>query len=395
MVRNIVVESLKSGIKDQQVEIVERKGIGHPDTICDAICESSSSELSKYYHKNFGRVLHHNVDKALLIAGKSQKSFLGGKIIKPIRLIISGRATENFNGKKIPVKEILIRAAKNYLKENLKEFDEENWDISAETESGSADLCNNFLRNQDIPLANDTSFGVGFAPFSEIEQVVLKASDFINSKEFRKKYPAVGEDTKVMGTKKDGEISLFVAIAFIDKYIKNLEHYTFYKDKVQNEIKLFVKKNLKKEVFCQVNSSDACNSIEDLYLTVTGTSAENGDDGQVGRGNRITGLITPNRPMTLEAAAGKNPSAHTGKVYSVLAQIIASDIYRKLKVEEVNVRILSQIGKSIDKPAVCSIQVLDDLDEKEKKEIYRIADAWLADIRKVTSLIIDRKVRVY
>jgi len=393
MTRNIFIEQLKSGIADQQVEIVERKGIGHPDTICDAICEASSRELSKYYIKNFGKVLHHNVDKALLIAGKSKKKFSGGKIVKPARLIISGRATENFNGKKIPVKEILIKAAKNYLKENLKEFNEENWEISAETESGSADLCNNFLRNKDIPLANDTSFGAGFAPFSEIETIVLKVSDFINSKEFRKKYPAVGEDTKVMGTKKNGEINLFIAIAFIDKYIKNIEHYISYKDKIQEEVGIFVKKILKKEIYCKVNSSDACNSIEDLYLTVTGTSAENGDDGQVGRGNRITGLITPNRPMTLEAACGKNPSAHTGKVYSVLAQIIASEIYKKLKVE-VNVRILSQIGKQIDQPAVCSIQI-SNLDDKKKQQAYKIADDWLANIKKVTSLIINAKVRVY
>jgi S-adenosylmethionine synthetase len=395
MTRNIIVEQLKSGIKDQGVEIVERKGIGHPDTICDAICEFSSKELSKYYLKNFGRILHHNVDKALLIAGKSEKAFNGGRIIDPIRLIISGRATETFNGKKIPVKEILIKSAKNYLKENLKEFDEKNWEITAETESGSADLCNNFLRNKEIPLANDTSFGVGFAPFSEIETTALKVSDFINSKEFRKKYPAVGEDTKVMGTKKDGEISLFIAIAFIDKYIKSIEHYVSYKEKVQNEVKAYVRKILKKEIFCKVNSSDACNSIVDLYLTVTGTSAENGDDGQVGRGNRITGLITPNRPMTLEAAAGKNPSAHTGKVYSVLAQIIASEIYKKLKIEEVNVRILSQIGKPIDQPAVCSIQVLNNLNEKEKLEVFKIADNWLASVRKVTGLIIENKVRIY
>lgn len=395
MARNIIIEPLKSGINDQQVEIVERKGIGHPDTICDAICESSSRELSKYYLKNFGKILHHNVDKALLIAGISEKAFLGGKINKPIKLIISGRATENYGGKKIPVKEILIKAAKNYLKENLNEFDEKNWEITAETESGSADLMSNFLRHEEIALANDTSFGVGFAPFSEIEQIVLKTSDFINSKEFRRKYPAVGEDTKVMGTKKDGEISLFVAIAFIDKYIKNLDHYFSYKNKVQEEIKNFAGKTLKRDVFCQVNSSDAGDSIIGIYLTVTGTSAESGDDGQVGRGNRITGLITPNRPMTLEAAAGKNPNAHTGKVYSVLAQIIASEICRKLKIGEVNVRILSQIGKSIDQPAVCSIQVLDILNEKQKIEVYKIADNWLANVKKVTRLIIEGKVRVY
>ena len=48
------------------VEIVERKGIGHPDTMCDALAEELSQALCKYYLEKSGLVLHHNVDKALL-----------------------------------------------------------------------------------------------------------------------------------------------------------------------------------------------------------------------------------------------------------------------------------------------------------------------------------------
>ena len=54
-----------------------------------------------------------------------------------------------------------------------------------------------------------------------------------------------------------------------------------------------------------------------IYLTVTGLSAEQGDDGEVGRGNRVNGLITPSRAMSLEAAAGKNAVAHVGKLYNL------------------------------------------------------------------------------
>ncbi len=55
-----------------------------------------------------------------------------------------------------------------------------------------------------------------------------------------------------------------------------------------------------------VNTADDIKK-KSVFLTVTGTSAEMGDDGSVGRGNRCNGLITPNRPMSMEATSGKNP----------------------------------------------------------------------------------------
>ena len=50
-------------------EIVERKGLGHPDTICDALTENLSRALSRVYLERFGAILHHNVDKVLLCGG--------------------------------------------------------------------------------------------------------------------------------------------------------------------------------------------------------------------------------------------------------------------------------------------------------------------------------------
>ena len=51
---------------DGTVEIVEHKGIGHPDTMCDALAEAFGVALARDYRERFGRVLHFNVDKALL-----------------------------------------------------------------------------------------------------------------------------------------------------------------------------------------------------------------------------------------------------------------------------------------------------------------------------------------
>ena len=69
------------------VEIVERKGIGHPDTICDALAEELSRTYSQYCLERFGLVLHHNVDKALLCGGRSAPRFGGGKVTAPNRFI--------------------------------------------------------------------------------------------------------------------------------------------------------------------------------------------------------------------------------------------------------------------------------------------------------------------
>ena len=58
-------------------EFVERKGVGHPDTICDRAAEELSIALSEYYMERYGRILHHNVDKCVLAGGQS-KVYFGG-----------------------------------------------------------------------------------------------------------------------------------------------------------------------------------------------------------------------------------------------------------------------------------------------------------------------------
>jgi S-adenosylmethionine synthetase len=93
--RNIIIEKSENlPTEERDIEIIERKGIGHPDTICDLVCESVSQALSQYYLKRFGKVLHHNLDKGLLVAGRSQPKFGGGKILEKIKIIVAGRATD-------------------------------------------------------------------------------------------------------------------------------------------------------------------------------------------------------------------------------------------------------------------------------------------------------------
>jgi S-adenosylmethionine synthetase len=162
----------------------------------------------------------------------------------------------------------------------------------------------------------------------------------------KKKFPSIGEDVKVMGSRNDGNLDITVAIAFISKFIPSLEDYYEQKEKIRE---LLHKEFPMESMQVSINTLD---KDESIYLTVTGTSWENGDDGQVGRGNRSNGIITPCRPMSLEAVAGKNPISHVGKIYNFKAQEIANKINKKFGVGEVQVQLLSKIGKPINEPFV-------------------------------------------
>ena len=398
--RQISVEEVSGDtIENKDVEFVERKGIGHPDSLIDGIVDRVSVELSKEYVKEAGIILHHNVDKGLIIGGSSNVTFGHGEITKKIEVIVTGRATEYFNGKRINVNDIAKETAAKYLKEHTRFLDVENEVvIDSKIVRGSVDLTGLFMRGNGMPLANDTSFGVGFAPFSETERLVLETEKYLNSKDYKQKMPAVGEDIKVMGLRYKDKISLTVAIAFIAEKVSNLDEYLKYKDEVSRDIIQFAKKITDKEVSVRINTGDSPERKE-VYITKSGLSCESGDDGQVGRGNRVNGLITPFRHMSLEAAAGKNPVNHVGKIYNIMATEIAKDIVNNYpQVRECNVAILSEIGRRIDEPSHTSISVaVENKSEFEniKSKVHYIADSWLERIGEITSDISLGKYDVF
>ncbi|WP_457640320.1 methionine adenosyltransferase [Persephonella sp.] len=376
-------------VSEQPVEIVERKGIGHPDTICDALAEELSIALSKLYREECGAIMHHNVDKALLIGGIANPQFNGGNMVAPIEVYLTGRAINELNGKRLPVEEIAIETAHKWLKENIPNLDIANHIIIyPKLKPGSKDLVELFERFQlkgEIPFANDTSFGVGYAPFDDIETIVYELEKSLNSKEFKKDHPYVGEDIKIMGVRNGDHIRITIAMAFVDKYVKDVNDYLEKKEIITNYAYSLAKKLTDKTVDIFVNTADDPDN-ESVYITVTGTSAEAGDDGQVGRGNRVNGLITPYRPMSLEAAAGKNPVSHIGKIYNTAAMDMAERIVAELEeVDEVYCYLVSQIGKPITEPQVCDIKLrlnkdIKGIEEKVRKiaqeEIDKLPETW-------------------
>ena len=198
--------------------------------------------------------------------------------------------------------------------------------------------------------ANDTSIGVGYAPLSETEQLILDLEEVVRG------VPGVGEDTKLMAVRIEDKLTLVVAAAMVDRFINSREEYDEAKSRVQEAVTRKAKADARDVEVC-VNCADAG---ENIYLTVTGTSIEMGDDGATGRGNRGNGLITPMRPMTMEAIAGKNPVSHVGKIYNVLAQKAAAEIAELEGVEEAYVTLVSKIGSPISQPLLRGVQISGD-----------------------------------
>jgi S-adenosylmethionine synthetase len=361
----IEVETYKgTAVTEHRVEIVERKGRGHPDFICDSIMESVSISLCREYTKTFGAIFHHNIDKGLLAAGRTLKTFGGGRVTKRMELTIGDRATFRALGKEIPVVDIAIDAAKTWITRNLRFLDpEKHCSYRVVMAPGSEELTDIFLRPGKVMAANDTSAAVGYYPLSPTEKVVLELERYLNSKSFKDNYPETGEDIKVMGLRRRDVLDLTVAMPLIARYVRSEKDYFERKERVHSEVVKFLKRYEGfRKIGIHLNTLDEkSRGLGGIYLTLLGTSAEDADSGQVGRGNRVNGLISMNRPMGTEAAAGKNPVSHVGKIYNVLAHEIARMVYEEVKgLKEVYILLLSRIGTPIDNPQMASAQVLTD-----------------------------------
>ncbi len=374
--------------KSEFPELVERKGIGHPDTVCDAVADACSRALCAYYLENYDRVYHHNVDKAALVGGTAKPEFGGGLIIQPQYFLIVGRAinqilTECGDGKNkldyIPVATICIETQRKVLSDIFRNLDL-NRDIQFDyaVRPGSIDLTGVFddsHHTNEVPLANDTSFGVGYAPYSDVEKIALEAEYMINSNKFKKKCKGSGEDIKVMVQRIGNEVGITVAAAMVSKYIDDASEYVSYTNQIRDAVLDLASDVIpERDVTCQVNVAD---NIEKgiMFLTITGTSAEAGDDGEVGRGNRSNGLITPCRTMSLEAVCGKNPINHVGKLYNIMSTEIAREIFQRGQgdIIEAHVKLLSQIGRPITDPWIASIELIE-AENVNFESVRKIAD---------------------
>ena len=374
----------RNPITSRSTEFVERKGIGHPDSICDGIAEAVSRRLSRYYLDEFGRILHHNTDKVQLVAGTTDPRFGGGDVIDPIYVLLGGRATRSADGQHVPVDDIAIEAARDYVDAHLSELSGDAIEFDSRIGETSAGLKSLF-DSGGTRLANDTSVSTGYAPLSETDRIVKGLETTL-----RERIPAVGDDVKLMGWRTDDDLRITVAAAIISRHVADLSEYVAVKEQVRDVATQYANQHSERTVRVDVNAADDVES-ESVYITETGLSAEMGDDGNVGRGNRVNGVITPHRPMSLEASAGKNPTSHVGKLYNLVATNAAERIHQTLEAEHTEVKLLSQIGMPVSEPLAIDV----DTTARDDDEVRRLVTAELDDIESLTNDLVAGDVAVF
>lgn len=401
----------KKFFNENECEFVERKGVGHPDTLADALAEKLSAEYSKYTLKKYGAILHHNFDKVGLLGGFSYVAFGNGYLTKPIRVLLNGRVSTKFANEKIPIIKLLVRWTKDFFKEKLPIVDvvddiEFHFNLSNQSSPGKiytkeADKGSRMywfeprnlfdLKELDKPLSNDTSLGVGYAPYSNLEKMILDIESRLNSSDLKKRHKWIGSDIKLMGFRQLNNYYITMCIPQIANFVKNLNEYKINLKTARKIVEGIINKYPINKFELNINTRDDYN-VRELYLTAIGSSIESGDEGLVGRGNRINGVISPNRPMSMEGSCGKNPIYHIGKIYYLAANEIAKKIYKKFNIRN-EVFLASQSGRYLLDPWIIVVNIQDNFD---KKNI--IEKLVLEEIKKMQSLtpkIINGKFRLF
>ncbi len=326
------------------------------------------------------------MDKAILAAGSVDIGYGGGTHTKASRLVLVGKATFGFDW--APNPEELAVQYHSRLMELLPDAKPEAFDVEVWLNQSSADLAAVVHAETIAPLANDTSFAAVSMPRSILERIVHDVETHLNSDDYRRTTP-IGRDIKVMGARVGDDITVTVASPVLAEDVANRDEYNAVVNEVEEEASRVASAIAERPVTVQVNQADQEDSV---YLTLSGTSAEAGDDGQVGRGNRFGGLITPYRPMSLEAAAGKNPASHVGKTYHAIGYDIAQRMIAETSASEVTMRLLSSIGHSVTEPQAVHIEAAGNPDEAQ---VLDIAEDCFADWAGVTERLIDGEYELY
>ena len=201
-----------------------------------------------------------------------------------------------------------------------------------------------------------------------------------------------------MGLRRNGELTLTVALPFIATRIGDATEYVEAKRAAEAAIQEYASQLDHRKVTVMVNTADDVAS-DVVYLTLTGTSAEMGDDGAVGRGNRVNGVIAPFRSASLEAACGKNPISHVGKVYNVLALLAAQDIVERVPaIQAATVYVLSQIGAPLDQPLVATALVNSTnnrLTPSVQADVQSVLDEQLEQVNSIRTRILNQELTLF
>lgn len=413
----LVYSSGTPSIDDTEFEIVERKGIGHPDTLCDMIAEKISQAYSQYCLKHYGIILRHMVDKIALSGGAAKVKFGGGEMQKPIRLYLNCRLTRTYLQETVPYFEIVKETVYRHFADVLPLLDLNQWltivdnthftpgpGIVYEADGSTQNERQfffeipkkEFLIFHDNSLrSNDTSTAVAYSPLSATEKIVMLVETTLNGDRFKRLHPYVGTDIKVMARRMKKRMDITVCIPFVAAYTPSKEFYFEKLRSLEDLIRRLVISRFEQfNVTVSLNTRDNP-SKSDYYLTLTGSAIESGDEGAVGRGNRYNGVIPFTRHMSMEACCGKNPVYHVGKLYAAICSLISNEIFSLVGLETY-VYLTSQMGRSLSDPWSACVEVCGgDATPAHRQMIEAVVERNLANANETTQKIVEGKLNLF
>jgi S-adenosylmethionine synthetase len=288
-------------------------------------------------------------------------------MVAPVRVLINGRAARACGGVQIPVDELAEQTTREFLTERLPALTDHldlRFHITSNSSPGAvitdadtpertrwfAPRSVDDLRERRTLIANDTSIGTGWAPKGAFESFVGELADcFSGASTFTAAHPWCGSDVKVMGYCEGDSADVVLCVPQLSPLVPDRAAYLANKETVLAQCRRLAELRLPGvPVDFRLNVRDVPERDE-LYLTFSGSSIESGDEGVVGRGNRVNGLITPLRPMNMEGASGKNPVYHVGKLYNLAASRLAHRLHEETG-GHAEVHMVSATGEPLDQP---------------------------------------------
>lgn len=392
-----ICQGLARSVEDGSVEIVERKGTGHPDTLADAISERISREFSKRAIEQLGAVPNHWVDKVVVKGGACEIAFGSGRITRPIGIFIFGKVANPNLGDSSLFEDVANQEIVAHFADVFGDLlQPRDLEVTIETTSTlGAGRSNDWYKPESLPVlwtddatSNDASICCSFAPLSPLEHFVLELERQFMEGHLRLEFPQIGSDIKILACRNGKQVELTLALPFVCTRTPSRAAY----DQALSDIRARVRNLAFEALKAQCDQIEVFTNTRDteseIYMTHCGSCVDTGDVGVVGRGNRLNGLITPLRPMSIEAPMGKNPRYHSGKLYSIVSQRIADRIFEQLGVRN-EVYISARTGDPIDKPF--NVSVLIDCHDSKKIQsvIEAIVERELEDPRMLTLSILE------
>jgi S-adenosylmethionine synthetase len=380
-----------------QHEVVELKGLGHPDTLADALAEVSSIEYSEHCLRDFGAILHHNLDKLYIGGGRSEHGFGFFSMIDPVNLQFLGRASVSFASRPIDVRELLEDAALKYLNRVLPALDTAT-DLTIDFRTNSHSKYQTWFHPRSLhdlpellePTASDSVVVTAWAPDTPVERLVRTLENVPRELGVSREPALYGADVKVLARRAVNEVDVVMNVPVNPILLEDADDYSSAIASLEETLAQVAEEALAGSLIlrslCVNSSSSNPFAAKRRYLLGTGSCIECGEEGFVGRGNGSSGLIAVNRPTSVEAVFGKNPTYHSGKVYAIYAQEIARSVHRAVG-QPCEVSIVAHHSDPLRRPTAINVRLPTSMSQSE---VEGLALSVLDDTDHVTAVLQGR-----